>query len=114
VISSWKEKYAIQPYNSYKRIDEVLGEFGINYTEQNFIHLSETQVPDYFKSEIDLTLKEGMYKNSEYALCETLIYPTLRELWKHYKTDLLLWSHQPLNYDENLCMYCRDDRCPKT
>ena len=27
----------------------------------------------------------------------------LREIWKLYKMDLLLWSHQPLNYDQNLC-----------
>lgn len=91
------------PYNNYKRIDEVLGEFEVTYAEQNFIQISEVELPTYFKSEIDLTLKEGVYKNSEYALCETLIYPTLREVWKLYKNELLLWSHQPLNYNENLC-----------
>lgn len=91
------------PYNNYKKIDEVLGEFEVTYAEQNFIQISEIEVPTYFESEIELTLREGVYKNSEYALCETLIYPTLREVWKLYKNDLLLWSHQPLNYDENLC-----------
>ena len=91
------------PYNNYKKIDEVLGNFEVSYAEQNFIQISEIEVPTYFASEIELTLREGVYKNSEYALCETLIYPTLREVWKLYKNDLLLWSHQPLNYDENLC-----------
>lgn len=91
------------PYNNYKKIDEVLGEFEVTYAERNFIQITEVVVPAYFESEIELTLREGVYKNSEYALCETLIYPTLREVWKLYKTDLLLWSHQPLNYDENLC-----------
>jgi hypothetical protein len=91
------------PFNNYKRIDEVLGEFGIAYTEQNFIQILNVEVPEYFEAEIELTLTEGVYKNSEYAICETLIYPTLREIWKLYKADLLLWSHQPLNYDQNLC-----------
>jgi len=91
------------PYNNYKKIDEVLGNFEVSYAEQNFIQISEIEVPTYFASEIELTLREGVYKNSEYALCETLIYPTLREVWKLYKNELLLWSHQPLNYDENLC-----------
>jgi len=91
------------PYNNYKKIDEVLSEFEVTYAEQNFIQITEVEVPKYFESEIELTLKEGVYKNSEYALCETLIYPTLREVWKLYKNELLLWSHQPLNYDENLC-----------
>jgi hypothetical protein len=91
------------PFNNYKRIDEVLGEFGIAYTEQNFIQILNVEVPEYFEAEIELTLTEGVYKNSEYAICETLIYPILREIWKLYKADLLLWSHQPLNYDQNLC-----------
>lgn len=91
------------PYTNYKRINEVLGEFEVTYTEQNFIQIVEVDVPPYFVSEIELTLREGVYRNSEYALCETLIYPTLREVWKLYKNELLLWSHQPLNYDENLC-----------
>lgn len=91
------------PYNNYKKIDDVLGEFGITYAEQNFIQSAQIEIPTYFESEIELTLREGVYKNSEYALCETLIYPALREIWKLYKADLLLWSHQPLNYDEKLC-----------
>jgi hypothetical protein len=91
------------PYNNYKKIDEVLSEFCTTYSEQNFIEISDIQIPPYFESEIDLTLTEGIYKNSEYAICETLIYPMLREIWKLYKMDLLLWSHQPLNYDANLC-----------
>lgn len=91
------------PYNICKKIDEVLREFGVNYAEQHFIQISEIEIPEYFKAEIELTLREGIYKNSEYALCETLIYPTLSEIWKRYKTDVSLWGHQPLNYDENLC-----------
>jgi len=91
------------PYTNYKKIDEVLGEFGVNYIEQNFVQIPEIEVPEYFEAEIQLTLREGVYKNSEYALCETLIYPTLREIWKLHKNNLLLWSHQPLNYDEKLC-----------
>jgi hypothetical protein len=93
----------MMPYNNYKKIEDVLLAFGISYTEQNFIQASQVETPAYFASEIELTLKEGVYKNSEYALCETLIYPALREIWKLYKADLLLWSHQPLYYDENLC-----------
>jgi len=91
------------PYNNYKKVDDVLREFGITYTEQNFIQAAQIEIPSYFASEIELTLREGVYKNSEYALCETLIYPALREIWKLYKADLLLWSHQPLYYDEKLC-----------
>ncbi|MFM8005462.1 MAG: hypothetical protein ACKO86_11090, partial [Dolichospermum sp.] len=37
-----------------------------------------------------------------YAICENIIAPLLSEIWLQYKDKLLLWSHQPLNYDEKL------------
>src|SRR5207249_6154452 len=37
------------------------------------------------------------------AVCENLIYPILREVWKSsYLDDLQIWSHLPLYYDEDL------------
>ena len=56
----------------------------------------------YFKSRLDFILEEGVVFNSEYAICESIIYPVLVEVWRQYANKLLLWSHQPLNYDENL------------
>ena len=47
-------------------------------------------------------LQEGIVFNSEYAICENIISPLLTEIWRSYTKDLLIWSHQPLNYDENL------------
>ena len=88
-------------YKNYKRVDEVLGEFDISYAEHSFIQMMETPVSENFEAEIKLTLSESVYKNSEAAIGETLIYPTLREVWKLYKKDLLLWSHQPLSYGDN-------------
>ncbi|WP_271254300.1 hypothetical protein [Pseudanabaena sp. Chao 1811] len=45
---------------------------------------------------------EGVVDNSEFAICENLIYPVLKEVWKHYRSKFLLWSHQSLTYDEKL------------
>ena len=53
-------------------------------------------------SELDFSLKEVVIENSEYAACETFIYPILREVWKTYKEYFMLWSHHSLNYDEKL------------
>ena len=49
-----------------------------------------------------ITLSDVAYDGSEYAACETLIYPLLREVWKSYRETLTLWSHQPLTYDAEL------------
>jgi len=40
--------------------------------------------------------------SSEYALCENIIYPILREIWKAYKNDFMLWSHHPLESNGEL------------
>ncbi|MEY3827891.1 MAG: hypothetical protein RLZZ148_2712, partial [Cyanobacteriota bacterium] len=45
---------------------------------------------------------EGVVDNSEYAICENLIYPILKEVWKPHSQKFTLWSHQSLIYDENL------------
>jgi len=89
-------------FNNYKSLQAVLKEFELNYVEEDYITQIEYQVNEYFKSELELVLQEGIYDNSEAAICEALIYPILKEIWKSYKDKLSLWSHQPLNYDEQL------------
>jgi hypothetical protein len=89
-------------FNNYKKIADVLEEFSINYDEANFIQKIQIEIEPYFKNRLELTLKEAIVFNSEYAICENLIYPILFEIWQHYREKLVIWSHQPLNYDEQL------------
>ena len=89
-------------YNKYKSITDVLQEFPLTYTEKNFIQSIPIETDPYFKNRLDFILAEGVVFNSEYAICESIIHPILVELWRKYAEKLLLWSHQPLNYDENL------------
>jgi hypothetical protein len=90
------------PFNSYKNVSKVVQEFQIVYTEANFILEKPTEVSDYFQSELDLVLQEGAIDTSEYAICEKFIYPVLKEIWKAYRSHLLLWSHPALIYDQSL------------
>lgn len=91
------------PFNSYKNIGVVVKEFQITYVEENYIVETEISISDYFSSELELILRKGVIRNSEFAICENLIYPILKEVWKSYADEFLLWSHQALNYDEKLC-----------
>jgi hypothetical protein len=93
---------AIMSYNKYKSIADVLQEFPLTYKEKNFIEQIPIETDAYFKNRLDFILAEGVVFNSEYAICESIIQPILVELWRKYADKLLLWSHQPLNYDENL------------
>lgn len=89
-------------FNHYKNIADVINEFSLIYQEEVFIPENIFDINPYFLERLELILKEGIVFNSEYAICENIIAPILVEIWLKYKEKLLLWSHQPLNYDEKL------------
>lgn len=89
-------------FSSYKNIGAVIQEFQIFYTEADFMVETKFSVPEYFKNDIQIVMREGIVDNSEFAICENLIYPVLKEVWKSYCSKLILWSHQSLVYDDNL------------
>ena len=89
-------------FGSYKTIGAVVKEFQITYTEADFVETLPFEISDYFREDLLLMMREGVVDNSEFAICENLIYPVLKEIWKHYRSKFLLWSHQSLNYDEKL------------
>jgi hypothetical protein len=92
-------------FSSYKNIGEVLKEYQVTYTEAKFVDEIPFNVHDYFRQDLDEVMEDGVVYNSEFAVCENLIYPVLKEVWKKYKTKLTLWSHQSFNYSEKLSGY---------
>jgi hypothetical protein len=90
------------PFSDYKNIGTVAKEYQIKYVEAACIVETEFPVNDYFRDELALNLRELVIDNSEAAICESQIYPVLREVWKLYRNKFILWSHQPLNYDPKL------------
>ncbi|MBD2137679.1 hypothetical protein H6F32_08790 [Anabaena sp. FACHB-1237] len=89
-------------FSNYKTIGEVLKIFQVTYTETDFISEIACTIPDYFRQDLQFMMRYGVITNSEYAICENLIYPVLKEVWKIYHEHFILWSHQSLNYDEKL------------
>ncbi|NEP82312.1 MAG: hypothetical protein F6K39_31700 [Okeania sp. SIO3B3] len=89
-------------FSRYKSIGAVLQEFQISYNEADFMVETKFTIPDYFKNDIEIVMREGIVDNSEFAICENLIYPVLKEVWKSYYSKLTLWSHQSLIYNNNL------------
>jgi hypothetical protein len=89
-------------FTNYKSIADVLRSFPLNYQEQDFIQDLGFRCDDYFVSRLNTIVQEGIVFNSEYAICENIISPILTEVWRSYMQKFLIWSHQPLNYDENL------------
>ncbi|MBE9232777.1 hypothetical protein IQ231_14070 [Cuspidothrix issatschenkoi LEGE 03284] len=89
-------------FSNFKPIGEVLKTFQITYTEDNFISELAFNISDYFREDLELMMRDAVVDNSEFAICENLIYPVLKEIWKTYRQHFILWSHQSLNYDEKL------------
>ncbi|MGI2902467.1 hypothetical protein [Tolypothrix sp. VBCCA 56010] len=89
-------------FSSYKTIGEVLKAFQVFYTEANFIVETAFNISNYFREDLELMMREAVVDSSEFAICENLIYPVLKEVWKQYLNNFILWSHHSLNFDEKL------------
>lgn len=89
-------------FSFYKTISDALKTFQIIYAEAKFIVDTPFQVSDYFREDLQLIMRDGVVDNSEFAICENLIYPVLKEVWKLYRSKFILWSHQALNCDADL------------
>ncbi len=89
-------------FSAYKTIGNVMKEFQISSEQIPFVEEIKYPAPDGFKAEIDFMRREGAIENSEFAICENFIYPILKDIWKNYYKKFVLWSHEPLNYDEKL------------
>lgn len=92
-------------FSNFKTIGEVLKAFQVIYTEANFVSEVAFNIPEYFREDLTTVMREGVVDCSEYAICENLIYPVLKEVWKKYSSHFILWSHHSLNYDEKLSGY---------
>jgi hypothetical protein len=57
---------------------------------------------DYFRAELAFNLREFPIDHSETGAGELLIFPVLREVWKEYRPELSLFTHEPLEFDDDL------------
>lgn len=92
-------------FNNYRTIGEVVKEYQVTYTEANFIIETSFNIPDYFRDDLELMMNEAVIHNSEFAICENLIYPVLKQVWKAYRSSFLLWSQEFINCNAKLTGY---------
>jgi hypothetical protein len=88
--------------SGYQSLGETLKEFQVTYTEADFIAGVQFSVSDYFREDLQLMREDGAIDASEFAICENLVYPVLKEVWKNYRKKFTLWSHRYLNCDGKL------------
>jgi len=91
------------PFTSYASVADVVRAHRIQACREAFLAPLPLPLSDYFRSELDITLNLVAFDGSEYAACETLIYPLLREAWRPFRNALSIWSHPTISYDADLC-----------
>lgn len=92
-------------FTSFKNINEIVKTYKLYYDSQEFIppYLGSARKPSsHLLETLDFNLKETVYDISEAALCESIIYPLLQDVWKSYRDKLFLWSHTSIEADEDL------------
>jgi hypothetical protein len=91
------------PVTDYASETDVARAHNLQVRRATFVEPMPATLSKWFLDELDFTLREVPYSSSESFVCHTLIYPLLREVWKPYFETLMLWGHQPLVYDADLC-----------
>jgi hypothetical protein len=89
-------------FTEYKNLASVLKEFSLHYQEDILEHDTTLQAPASLAADIAFNLTELAYDSSEAMICETLIFPILRAVWKPFIQDLMLWSHQAIEFNSKL------------
>ena len=89
-------------FSDYKSIAQVQAEYQIRYQESNFI-APEPYVPSpTFLEDFEFNQRHLDVFSSEAARCEIVIFPVIREVYKHYYDKVSFWVQKPLIYSEKL------------
>jgi hypothetical protein len=92
-------------FTSFKNINEVVKTYQLYYDTRTFITISpeNSRKPSaHLLETLEFNLAETVYNISEAALCESIIYPVLQDVWKVYRKELFLWSHTGIEADDAL------------
>ena len=89
-------------FESYRSIAQVMEEFQITTIDRDFVEPLPLAVSDMLREDLAFTFKEFNVEESEYGVCEAVIFPILKTVYRHYCDNFVLWSHKTLTYDSNL------------
>ncbi|MDM8550437.1 hypothetical protein QUF72_10180 [Desulfobacterales bacterium HSG2] len=86
----------------FKLIQQVQQSFNIRYDEEDYIEYDETEPSASFTEEFEFSRRNIDVFSSEASRCENVIYPVIRDVYKHYVGKCSLWSHKSLSYNDVL------------
>jgi hypothetical protein len=91
-------------YTDFKNLGQVVKKYQIKVKNTYFLPNDILiTAPNVLHQDIKFAIEQGLYRASEIAIGEQLIYPILKEVWKnHFVKQLLLWSHTAFSFDNTL------------
>jgi hypothetical protein len=90
------------PFTAYSSAADVAREFGIIWDQAEFVAPVPFALSASFLAELAFTMSDVPTVVSESAVCETVIYPLFRDVWKPFSKVLTLWNHETLRFDDRL------------
>lgn len=90
-------------FKDFKSKDAALQRLQIRYQESDFIVPTDFTISQAFLDEFNWVREHIDVRSSEDAICENLIYPILKEVYKQYADRLAFWSHKFIRADKALC-----------
>ena len=90
-------------FSDFKSIAEVQARFSIKAAKETLLTGEDLLTPSKrFQQEFAFNMQQFNFADSEMARCQALIFPVLREVYKAYAEDHVLWIDASLAYDETL------------
>ncbi len=92
-------------FTSFKSTDEVVKKYKIRIRSGPVLPPATDSPPfsPAFLAELEFNLTYLRPTRSELGAGEVLLFPILREVWKTYYESLCLFTHEALEYDDDLC-----------
>jgi hypothetical protein len=91
-------------FTDYKCVDDVVKKHKLRFVQAPAI-IPAADAPlfsDYFRSELEFSLRRLPIGRSEVGAGEIVLFPLLREVWKTYADNLSLFTHELLEFDDDL------------
>jgi hypothetical protein len=89
-------------FESYRSIAQVVEEFQITTIDRDFLSPIPLEISETFRDDLAFTIQDFNVEGSEYGVCEAIIFPILKTVYRNYRESFVLWSHRTLTYDSNL------------
>src|SRR5260370_15306987 len=89
-------------FGDFKSLADVARAYRIRLKIEPFLQPLSSPVDERFQGELTFSMQNLAVRASEASICEFLIAPVLREIWRAYSDALLLFSHVPLGTEPPL------------